>query len=277
MYTIKNVTKYGPWSLVTGASSGIGRAISEQLAVQGLNVVLVARNKEKLRDLSTDLVDQYDIETKVIPADLVKVDDIHKVIDQTAQYDIGLLVNNAGKEDSGNFTDIPIEDLANSLTLNTTALLRLSHHFAKKMLERRKGGIVILSSIVSFQGVPMIANYAGSKAYDLVFGEGLAAELKPHNIDVLVVTPGFTETNLASEYDFSGLPLNPMKPKDIAQAVFRNLGKRRIAIPGLVNKFLYYSGKVFPRWLNTWSFGMVFKRVLRKKLNPLHSNAVYIS
>lgn len=266
MYTMKFNNKYGPWSLVTGASSGIGKAISEQLAAQGLNVVLVARNKQKLLDLATELEQRYAIVTKVIAADLTKINDINHLIKETDPYDIGLLVNNAGKEDSGHFTDIPVRNLMDSLMLNSNAPVVLSHHFAKKMIEKQRGGIVMLSSIVAFQGVPLIAHYAASKAFDLVFGEGLAAELKPHNVDVLIVAPGFTKTNLASEYDFDGLPLNPMSPIVIAKAMVNNLGKRRMVIPGLINKFLYYSSKFSPRRLNTFSFGFVFRQVLRKKI-----------
>ena len=274
---MKKLTKYGPWSLVTGASSGIGRTISEQLAAQGLNVILVARSTEKLTDLSADLENQYGIKTKVVTADLVKSEDVNRVIDQTRSYDIGLLVNNAGKEDSGNFIDIPVENLTDSLMLNTHAPMMLSHHFARKMIERGGGGIIMLSSIVAFQGVPLITAYAASKAFDLVFGEGLAAELKPHNVDVLVVAPGFTRTNLG-EYDFSGLPLNPMRPIAIAKAILNSLGKRGMVIPGLINKFLYYSGKFFPRRLNTFSFGSVFRKVLRKKLKiNINHYVVYTS
>lgn len=273
---MKNLTKYGPWSLVTGASSGIGRAISEELASQGLNLILVARNEIKLTDLASDLKNKYGIETKVIPVDLIKVEEINKVIDQTSSYDIGLLINNAGKEDSGNFTDLAIDDLVDTLTLNTSAPLRLSHHFAQKMIERGKGGIVMMSSIVSFQGVPLIANYAASKAYDLVFGESLAAELEPHNVDVLVATPGFTKTNLG-EYDFNGTPMSAMEPEEVAKTIVRSIGKRRIVIPGFINKFLFYSGKFMPRWMNTFSFGLVFRLVLRKKMNKVNLNVVYTS
>lgn len=272
---MKWINKYGPWSLVTGASSGIGRAVSEQLAARGLNVILVARSKQKLLDLSNELEQQYAVDTKVIAADLIRIEDIDQLIRETRQYDIGLLVNNAGKENSGNFTDIPVKSLLDSLMLNSNGPVMLSHHFAKEMIKKQRGGIVMLSSIVAFQGVPLIANYAASKAFDLVFAEGLAAELRPHHVDVLIVAPGFTKTNLAPDYDFRGLPLKPMKPIVIAKAIVDHLGKRGIIIPGLINKFLYYSSKFFPRKLNTSAFGYVFRKVLRNKVNKSRHNIVY--
>ena len=124
-----------------------------------------------------------------------------------------------------------------------------------------------MSSIVAFQGVPYIANYAGTKAYNLVFSEGIAAEFKKHNIDVLTLTPGFTKTNLAKAYDFSGTPFKPLDPYFVVQKAIKDLGRKRLSIPGSINAFLYWSGKfLFSRKMNTKSFGMVFRKVLKNSL-----------
>ena len=124
-----------------------------------------------------------------------------------------------------------------------------------------------MSSIVAFQGVPNIANYAASKAYDLVFAEGIAAELKVSNIDVLSVNPGFTQSELSPDINFDGLPVKPMSADIVVRAALNDLGKSRVSVPGLVNKFLYYSGKYLQsRRVNTMAFGHVFRKVLRNKL-----------
>ena len=124
-----------------------------------------------------------------------------------------------------------------------------------------------MSSIVSFQGVPYIANYAGTKAYNLIFSEGIAAELKKHNIDVLAATPGLTKTNLAKVHDFTGTPFKPLDPSFVADQAVKNLRRKKLVIPGFINGFLYWSGKfLFSRKMNTKSFGLVFRKVLRHSL-----------
>jgi len=130
-----------------------------------------------------------------------------------------------------------------------------------------------MSSLVAYQGNPFISNYAGTKANDLIFAERKGAELKPYNVDVLVATPGFTNTELATEWDFSGLPLSPLDPQFVVRKVISKLGKKRVVVPGVLNWCLYIAAKYLqPRWLNTFSFGLVFKKVLRKKLRRKKTN-----
>ncbi len=259
--------KYGPWALITGASSGIGKEYVNSIAAQGLHVALVARNKEKLISLQAEIHALYDVKVKVITADLTSEIGLATVKDETSDLEIGLLVNNAGREDSDHFLKIPTKQHLATVDLNIKAPLLLTHYFGGKMTQRKKGGIVNMSSIVAFQGVPYIANYAATKAYDLIFSEGIAAEFKKHNIDVLAVTPGFTKTALAGAYDFSGTPMKPLDPTYVAAKAINSLGSKRLAIPGFINGFLYWSGKMlFPRTMNTASFGKVFGKVLRNTL-----------
>lgn len=259
--------KYGPWVLITGASSGMGKEYAKLIAAKGLNVILVARNKETLHIIAQDLAIKHQVQTKIIVADLTIENAINTVINETRDLEIGLLVNNAGREDSNHFLKIAIKEHLQTIDLNIKAPLLLTHHFGAKMKERKKGGILNMSSIVAFQGVPYIANYSGTKAYNLIFSEGIAAEFKKYNIDVLTVTPGFTKTNLAKSYDFSGTPFNPLDPSFVAQKAIKDLGRKSLSIPGFMNAFLYWSGKfLFSRKTNTNSFGMVFKKVLRNSL-----------
>jgi len=259
--------KYGEWALITGASSGIGSEYSKQLAAKELNVVMVARRSERLEALAEEIKRKYGVDTKIIVADLSTDAGIQVVKDETQQLNIGLLVNNAGREDSGHFLRTSIEEALNTVDLNCRAPLQLTHHFAQIMAKREKGGIIFMSSVVSFQGVPHIANYAASKAYDLILAEGVAAELKPYNVDVTAVAPGFAKTELSPAFNFDGLPMKPMAPELVARKGISSLGRKRLTIPGAINKFLYLSGKYLqPRRINTFAFGMVFKRVLRNKL-----------
>lgn len=157
--------KYGPWALITGASKGIGLEYSRQIAEKGLNVVLVARSENRLKQLAGSIETDYAVETKIVAVDLTEAAGIARLQEVTADLVIGLLVNNAGREDSGPFLQIPIDDALKTIDLNIKVPLQLTRHFAANMQVRKKGGILIMSSIVAFQGVPNIANYAASKAY----------------------------------------------------------------------------------------------------------------
>lgn len=270
--------KYGPWALVTGASSGMGAEFARQMADQGLNLVLVARRKERLESLAVEINKKHSVDIKIIAADLTSKEGIARIKSETHTLQIGLLVNNAGREDSGYFIDTPLEELEKTMDLNCRAPLILTHHFARKMVANERGGIINLASIVAFQGVPLVSNYAATKAYDLIFSESLSSELKIHNIDVLAVAPGFTDTELSPDFDFSGTPINPLKPYFVAKKAIHSLGKKRVVIPGFINGLLYVTGKYLqPRIFNTFSFGMVFKRVLRGKLTGSGTNSINIA
>ncbi len=261
--------RYGDWALVTGASSGIGREYARQIAAKNVDVILVARRKERLEQLASELTDEHAVRARIIASDLSERSGVETVLRETADTDVGLLVNNAGREDSGHFLESSVDEALNTIDLNCKAPLQLTHHFAKKMKERRKGGILFMSSIVAFQGVPYIANYAATKAYDLVLAESLAAELRQWNIDVGVIAPGFTETELSPDFNFEGLPMKPMPASQVARDAIRSLGRSRLRVPGAMNKFLYASGKYLQtRRMGTYGFGQVFGRVLRSKLNP---------
>ncbi|HHB76524.1 MAG TPA: SDR family NAD(P)-dependent oxidoreductase [Desulfobulbus sp.] len=244
--------RYGPWALVTGASSGIGAEYAKQLAKKELNVALVARRKKPLGRIAEEIEKIHKVQSKIILADLTTKEGIEMVKTGTNDIEIGLLVNNAGREDSGHFLKTPVDQYLNTLALNCEAPLRLTHHYAGKMAARRKGGIIFMSSLVAFQGIPFVANYAATKAYDLILSESLSAEFKRHHIDVVAVAPGFTKTNLTSNFNFDGLPLRPLSPGLVARQGITKLGNRRMTVPGAMNRLLYFTGKyLLPRSINT--------------------------
>jgi short-subunit dehydrogenase len=266
---MKSIEKHSEqqWSLVTGATGGIGLAFSKELAKQNKPVVLVARNAAKLKAVSDELTNQHGVLTRYIAADLSTRDGVNNVINECKSVHIDLLINNAGKEESGQFLNNDIDEMLSSIALNCSAPLILSHHFASKISDNGGGNILFLSSIVAFQGVSLIANYSATKAYDLILAEGIASELKQHGIDVSIVAPGFTESNLSPKINFKGTPFKPLQAEFVARYSLRNMGKKRLIIPGFINKFLFYSGKyIQPRRLNSFAFGQVFKMVLKGKL-----------
>ena len=133
----KFISKYGEWALVTGASKGIGLEFSRKIAANGLNVVLVARSESSLKQLSSSIESDYPVKTRIVVADLTEGDGIARLLEATADLDVGLLVNNAGREDSGPFLQIPIDDAIKTIDLNIKVPLQLTQHFAAK--NRRAG------------------------------------------------------------------------------------------------------------------------------------------
>ena len=146
------LNKYGEWALITGASKGIGEEFSRQIAAKGLNVVLVARSETRLKELARSIETEYPVKTRVVVADLTESAGMVRLLEVTVDLNIGLLVNNAGREDSGPFLQIPIDDALGTIDLNIKIPLQLTHHFGTKMQARKKGGILFMSSIVAFQG-----------------------------------------------------------------------------------------------------------------------------
>lgn len=249
--------KYGPWALITGASSGIGMEFAQQLAQQGLNLVLVARREDRLNTLANELKAKHGIEVKTVSADLSRDDFMPAIKSATANLEIGLLVNNAGFTNTGPIIDNALEDELKMLHLNCRAPLMLAHEYGKPMRDRKCGGIIFLGSVLSFASVPVWANYAASKAYDLMLAEGLAAEMKEHHVDVLALCPGFTRTEFAEFAKINDLMAMDAGP--VVKTAINKLGKSRIAVPGLMNKLNIFTTRLQPRFINTLIFGMVSK------------------
>lgn len=262
-----NHIKSSGWALVIGSTMSIVLAYAQALARQNKSLVLVARNESKLVEVARDLAQRYKVSTKIIAADLSTQAGLDKVISETKGVLIDLLINNAGREESGNFVDNNIDEMLNSIELNCSAPLVLSHHFSRLMGENGGGSILFLSSIVAFQGVPLIANYAATKSYLLVLAEGLAPELKQKGIHISVAAPGFTRSNLSPQINFKSTPFNPLDADFVAQYTLDRMGRQLLIVPGFINKFLFYAGKcIQPRGLNSFAFGQVFKMVLKDKM-----------
>lgn len=158
------LSRYGEWAVVTGASSGIGREIARELASRGMRLLLVARRALELEQLKAQLSAQQQIEVTCLPLDLSLPGAAAAVRAAAEHRNTGLLVNAAGYGLGGNFLDHSPADEAAMVDLNCRALMELTHHFGSRFAAQRRGGIILLSSIVAFQGVPRSANYAATKA-----------------------------------------------------------------------------------------------------------------
>ena len=263
MKNFKN--KYGPWALITGASSGIGEAFASRLDAEGLNLVLAARRKDRLEALAQKLEKQFNIETKTIGVDLLQQDFLGPIKQVTDDLQIGLLVNNAGLWKINSHMETSLEDEFNMIDLNIKAPSILTHHFAKQMMRKGKGGIINVASLLAYVGVPYSAVYAATKAYELVKSEGLWYELKKHGVDVLSLNPGLTKSEMTNGFDFSHMPMSLLKPEKVVRTALNALGKRSQVIPGGINRMLgFLSKRVMSRDMNTRMFGMLMGKTYDK-------------
>ncbi|MEA5505507.1 SDR family oxidoreductase [Halotia wernerae UHCC 0503] len=193
-----------PTALITGASSGIGKAFAQELAVRQTNLVLVSRSEEKLHQLAKQLQDKYKIQVDVIVKDLTESNASDVIFDATKNKNltIDLLINNAGFGDYGDFAESNRERQIQIVQLNVLALVDLTHKFLPLMRQRRFGSIINLSSITAFQPMPYLSVYAASKAFILSFSQALWAENRSYGVRVLVACPGPIETNFFAEANF---------------------------------------------------------------------------
>jgi short-subunit dehydrogenase len=235
--------RYGPWAIIAGASQGLGAAYATQLAARGLNLVLIARNAARLRELATQLQSAYPVQVRSIVADLAQADAITQVADQTTDLDIGLLVYNAALSLIGPFLTRPVEDHLREIDTNVRSPLLFAHYFGRRMLARKRGGIIFMSSLSSLQGSALIANYGATKAYNQVLAEGLWDELSGQGIDVLVCSASAIQTPnyLSSRQDQKSAGAAPaMTPEAVATEAVKALGHQPLVIPGATNRLMAF-------------------------------------
>jgi uncharacterized protein len=248
-------SRYGPRALVTGASSGIGREIAVQLADAGLDLVVVARRESTLRELADDLMARHGVEVRVLALDLARTQGVDELIASTVGTDIGLYVAAAGFGTSGPFLHATPDREREMLRVNCEAVLTTSLAFGRRLADRGRGGIVLMSSIVGFQGMPNAAHYAATKAYVQALAEALHVELRPHGVDVLAAAPGPTRSGFADRADMTmGRALSPTT---VAGGILDALGRRPTALPGVLSRVLKDSLAPLPRRVRVRVMGSV--------------------
>lgn len=239
-------TRYGTWAVVTGGSSGIGLELATQLASAGFNLVLNSRQIEKLQAVADQLHQLYGVEIRPVAADMATGEGSAKLIAATEGLPVGLLVVSAGYGTSGKLLTNALREEVEMLRVNCEALLVLTHHFSQQFVAQRRGGIILLSSMVAFQGVPFAANYAATKAYVQSLAEALAVELKPYQVDVLAAAPGPVASGFGQRADMQ--MAMTLKPEQVGVPILKALGRKTTVLPGLLTKLLVYSLRTVPRW-----------------------------
>lgn len=187
-------TRYGPFALVAGASEGLGAAFADALAARGLGLVLLARRAEPLESLAARVRDQHRVEVRTAACDLARADLRETIERVTAGLEVGLGVYNAAYAPIGDVLSRSLDELERVLDVNVRGPLVFSRTLAPAMVERGRGGLVLMSSMAGFQGAPRIATYAASKAFITVLAEGLASELRARGVDVVASAAGAIRT-----------------------------------------------------------------------------------
>jgi uncharacterized protein len=233
--------RFGPWALVTGASSGIGREFVRRIAASGIHVALVGRREHLLRKVGAECTGASGVQHRIIPLDLSEPDFLPVLADATRDLDIGLVVSNAGTGNPGEFLKLDRRLLQETLRLSTMAHLDIAHHFGQKLAERRRGGIILAGAMGAENGVPCMANDGGAKAYVHSLGEALHYEFKPLGVCVTVLAAGFTDTEVIEKFGLDPKTM-PLKPMTVEQCVSEGLSglikNRSRVVPGRLNRIM---------------------------------------
>lgn len=243
----------GKWALVTGASAGIGKALAEELARGGTHLVLTARRRERLEELRLQLAAAHKVQTKIFVADLTEADAPEKIFRFTKEQgmEVELLINNAGFGAYGEFTAVETRKLVDMVQVNCAAVVHLTRLYLPEMVARHRGDVLIVASTASFQSVPYISTYAATKAFDLLFAEGLAEEMKPHGVRVCALCPGSTESEfaeVAGQTHVAATRANREAAEKVAQTGLRALSAgKSYVISGLGNYLGVVGQRLVPR------------------------------
>jgi len=241
------------YTLITGASAGIGEVFAKQLAETGNNLILVARRKDKLDLLAEQLTSRYGIHVQTLAVDLAIPGSGSSLADQIkeANWAIKGLINNAGFGDRGAFTDLPLDRQLNMIQLNVNTLVELTHCLLPNILEQQDGYIINVASTAAFQAGPNMAIYYATKAFVLSFSEALHEELKGKGVTVSTLCPGATLSEFASEAHMTDTKLFKAGAMTAEAVVKKSLKrkKRAIVITGGKNKMMVWSGKMSPRFM----------------------------
>lgn len=232
-----DVHKYGPWAVVTGASSGIGKEFAVQLARAGLSVVLVALREALLEQVRGQVkAESPNEDARVIVADLATVAGLQRVRDGTADLEVGLLVNNAGIDQTGSLWRLPAQMKQDVVALNCQASLALLLHFGNGMIRRRRGGVVNVSSRLAAATNPVCPLYSATKAFLSALSVGAADQLVRSGVDMLAAQPGKMATaSLARAGVFNDRPAgaaDAMAPAAVAAQSVAVLGRRALVTLG---------------------------------------------
>jgi uncharacterized protein len=243
----------GRWGLVTGASSGIGIVLAEELAAKGSNLVLVARRRDALEEVAARLHAEHGIEVRVEPADLARSGEPERLFTTIRNngIEISLLANNAGFGTYGAFDAIDAVTEESMIDLDIKALVRLTRLFAPRMRTAGFGRILLTASVGAYSPGPLYAVYCAAKAFVLSYGLAVRHELKGSGVTVTILSPGVVKTAF---HRVAGHEANRFKARTgmeaapVGRAAVRGMlrGSAEV-VPGLLTKLLVFGTRLIPR------------------------------
>ena len=239
-------------AIITGASSGIGYEIAILFAKQHIDLIIVARDENKLRNIKTTIEEQYKIKVYPVTADLSREEGIQAIHDTVRfnELTVNYLVNNAGFGDYGSFIDRKWEKYIEMIRLNIIGLTELSYYYGKEMIRRGKGRILNVASMAGLQPDPNFAVYGATKAYVISLSEALHKEFENSGVTVTVLSPGATASNFMDRADMNNARLyasGVMTSLEVAQVGFSGMMKGKLhVIPGFKNKILGFFSSIMP-------------------------------
>lgn len=238
----------GKWALITGASAGIGAALARELAGHGAKLILTARRKDRLDSLAAEL-SAKGTETRIVVADLNDPAAPQQIFDATegAGITVDILINNAGLGQFGAFCATDPEQEISQVRVNCEAVVRLSRLFVPRMVERRRGWVLIVASTASFQPIPYLSTYAATKVFDRFFALGLAAEVARSGVKVTALCPGPTESEFFEVARASAFKRGVQATPEVARLAVAALacGQRTI-IPHASGRFTAFLVRFLP-------------------------------
>lgn len=238
--------RYGPWALVAGGTEGLGLAWCHEAAARGLDVVTVGLDADETAAAAEAVARDHGVATLPVVQDLAAPGALGAIGAAVGHREVGLLVCNAALAPVGSFLATPLPDLEAVVELNVATVLRLVHAHATAMAGRGRGGIVLMASMSGLQGTDRVATYAATKAFDLVLGEGLHAELGHHGVDVLsVIGPTIDTPNLRRTQPRGRI--RATAPEVVAREGLDALGRRASWVPGRGNRLAASFLRLLPR------------------------------
>ena len=245
------------YTLLTGASSGIGFELAHEFAKHKHNLILVARSTQKLEELKTAIENKYEVVAEVISLDLSlpdSADRLYKLV-QEKNLKVNILVNNAGFGEHGLFTNSKLDRNEDMIVLNTLTLTKLTHLFMQDMLKNKDGRILNVASTASFQPGPLMTVYYATKAFVLSFSEGLYEELRGTGVTVTALCPGPTTSGFQVEAGIEDIKLLKLikipTSQDVAEYGYKALmNGTAVAVHGAMNSLLAMASGFLPRSLS---------------------------
>ncbi len=244
---------HNKWSLITGATAGIGLELAKLLAGTGSNLVLTARRTDRLQQIAKDLASAHNIKVEIVAADLTQPIAPTEIFNftQSKNLEIEFLINNAGFGAFGYAHEIPAEKMLEMIQVNCSAVVQLTRLHTPPMVARGHGDVLILASLASFQPVPFNSVYAATKAFDLLFAEGIAEELRPKGVNVCALCPGSTNTEFQKVADQPDRIFRSAEtPEKVARVGLEAMAAgKSYVISGFMNNLMKESQRLAPRSL----------------------------